>query len=45
MEDKIGEIVTLPPNGIKARAVEAEDKIICIGCYYEETSLEDFHRQ
>lgn len=39
MEHKIDEIVTLPPYNIKARVVEAEDKISCIGCYYEEMIL------
>lgn len=39
MEDKIGEIVTLPPYDIKARVMEAEDKISRIGCYYEEIGL------
>ena len=33
MEDKIGEIVTLPPFGIKARVVEAQSDS-CEGCYY-----------
>ena len=31
MEDKIGEIVTLPPHNIKARVVEVEDSG-CRGC-------------
>ena len=39
MENKIGEIVTLPPYDIEARVVEAEDKISCIGCYYEKINL------
>lgn len=39
MENKIGEIVTLPPYNIEARVMEAEDKISCIGCYYEEIDL------
>lgn len=39
MEDKIGEIVTLPPYDIKARVMEAEDKISRIGCHYEEIGL------
>lgn len=34
MEDKIGEIVALPPFGIKARAVEAPT-YGCEGCYYQ----------
>lgn len=33
MENKIGEIVTLPPYDIKARVVEADD-FSCKGCYY-----------
>ena len=33
MEDKIGEIVTLPPHNIKTRVVEVEDSG-CRGCYY-----------
>ncbi len=32
MENKIGEIVTLPPYDVEVRVVEAEDKISCIGC-------------
>ena len=34
MEDKIGEIVTLPPFGIKAR-VEEGNPTDCNGCYYQ----------
>ena len=39
MEDKIGEIVTLPPFSIKARVEEAPTDG-CEGCYYNgQTSL------
>ena len=34
MEDKIGDIVTLLPFGIKTRVVEDKDKD-CSGCYYQ----------
>lgn len=33
MENKIGEIVTLPPYDIKARVVEDNS---CDGCYYKD---------
>ena len=35
MEDKIGEIVTLPPLGRKARVVEVS-YVSCEGCYYQD---------
>lgn len=38
MEDKIGEIVTLPPYDIKASVVEIQSDI-CDGCYYQRTGL------
>ena len=33
MEDKIGEIVTLPPYDTEVRAVEVSN-VSCEGCYY-----------
>ena len=38
MEDKIGEIVTLLPSGIKARVVEVQTAD-CRGCYYHENNI------
>ena len=34
MENKIGEIVTLPPYDIEARVVEVKEED-CDGCYYQ----------
>ena len=38
MEHKIGDIVALPPFGIKARVEEVPDNI-CDGCYYKDDNI------